>query len=237
MSTSGPVPSRRAAAWARWASQAVRYSTRPSCSTCSGAVAARQDPVRSYPMPITLRRTGTHNTRTGTQNSRRTRAASPALVHASYASAHVTSAFVHVTSAFVHSVARRQAPRWARTAWAARRPLTRAPCCDGVSRWSPATNRPSPSATSRRSGLAAGRAGSARGTSAVCRWTHPSVGDPVDPGQLAADLRLGEPVGRPEKGRRHQRPPVAVGGVARRGLGQHHRVGQRAAGAVEVQGR
>ena len=82
------------------ASQAVRYSTRPSCSTCSGAVAARQDPVRSYPMPITLRRTGTHNTRTGTRNprtgdaqlgvrERATRghpAASPALVHASPAS-------------------------------------------------------------------------------------------------------------------------------------------------------
>ena len=27
-------------------------------------------------------------------------------------------------------------------------------------------------------GLAAGRAGSARGTSAVCRWTHSSVGTP-----------------------------------------------------------
>ena len=36
----------------------------------------------------------------------------------------------------------------------------------------------------------------------------PPVGrDPVDPGQLAADVALGEPVGRPEKGRRHECRP------------------------------
>ena len=93
--------------------------------------------------------------------------------------------------------ARPQAPRRARTASAARRPDTSAPCWDGVSRWSPATNRPSPSSTGLRNGRPAG-------TRAARRAPRRRAGAPsrrsaaVDPAQLAADLGLRDgPARRP----------------------------------------
>lgn len=81
-------------------------------------------------------------------------------------------AFVEAMAAALRSWTRRpdgQPLRAVSTASAARRPLTRAPCEDGVSRWSPATNSPSPRATGLRTERPAGNAGSARGTAAVCR--------------------------------------------------------------------
>ena len=99
-----------------------------------------------------------------------------------------------------------QTPRWARTAWAARRPLTRAPCCDGVSRWSPATN----SAVAQRD-VAAQRARRGEGGQGARDLggvqVHPPVGrHAVEPAQLAAHVGLGHAVRRPEERRRHQRP-------------------------------
>ena len=122
------------------------------------------------------------------------------------------------------------ARRWPSTASAARRPETRAPCWDGVSRWSPATNRPSPSATGLRNGRPAGNAGSAARTSSTRRSSQPRRTR-----RRSAPARGGSraPVpGRTDDRRRHQR---ATGrGVA---LGHHDGVRDRPAGAVEVQQR
>ena len=119
---------------------------------------------------------------------------------------------------------------------AARRPLTSAPCVDGVSRWSPATKMPSPRSTGAAAPVGPAGTRAARGGPRRCAGApSSSVVDAVDPRQLAAHHRLRHPLGRTEDRRRHQR--AAVRGVAGRRGREHDGVGHRAAGAVEVQQR